>query len=54
MKDLKEKNKIKNENESINNISEENEVTTTKVTKKSNVPFEFKRIEDIDVSQGLS
>lgn len=54
MKDLKEKNKIKNENESITNISEENEVTTTKVTKKSNVPFEFKRIEDIDVSQGLS
>ena len=54
MKDLKEKNKIKNENESINNISEENEVTTTKATKKSNVPFVFKRIEDIDVSQGLS
>lgn len=54
MNDLKEKNKIKNENESITNISEENEVTTTKVTKKSNVPFEFKRIEDIDVSQGLS
>jgi len=54
MKDLKEKNIEKLNDESTDNTCENAQEKTQKEVKKNNTPFVFQKLENVDVDQGLT